>query len=129
MGSSLCIEDIIKLPETVKQALCTELYFSITEESLSKNITNTVLWDYLMSNNKIEMIKFWIDTYYNGNAVEESNDVIKEYKSLFTTMDITSDMIDTIDSSSASNLVKDLIKNHLCRYVLLYNILVSIIKI
>ncbi|XP_076236055.1 spatacsin isoform X2 [Calliopsis andreniformis] len=119
LGSSLCIENIIKLPDTIKQALCTELYFSITDQSLLKNITNTVLWDYLLSNNKIEMIKFWIDVYYNGTTLEESNDINEEYKSLFTAMNITPDMIECIDFSSASNLIKNLIKNHLCRYGIL----------
>ncbi|XP_053975278.1 spatacsin isoform X1 [Hylaeus volcanicus] len=116
LSSSLCIEDIITLPENVKQAVCTELYFSITEQDLSMNITNTVLWDYLLSNNKIETIKFWIDTYHNSNKIREPNDINEKYKSLITTMDILPNMIDTIDSSNASNLVKDLIKNHLCRY-------------
>ncbi|XP_076176182.1 spatacsin isoform X3 [Ptiloglossa arizonensis] len=116
LSSSLCIVDIIKLPESVKQALCTELYFSITEESLSMNITNTVLWDYLLSNSKIEMIKFWIDTYYNGNAIEESNGINEKHKSLFTTMNILPNMVEGIDSSNASDLAKDLIKNHLCGY-------------
>lgn len=116
LSSSLCIEDVIRLPEAVKQALCTELYFSITEQSLSRNITNAVLWDYLLSNDKIELIRRWIDIYYNGNAIEKLNDIGVEYKSLFATMTITSDMIETIDSSNASNLVKDLIKNHLCRH-------------
>lgn len=113
----------------MKRALCTELYFSVTEQSLSRNITNTVLWDYLLSNNKIELIRLWIDTYYNGNEIEEPNDIDDEYKSLFATMTITSDMIETIDSSNASNLVKDLIKNHLCRYVFVYNTRVCITRI
>ncbi|XP_076620109.1 spatacsin isoform X1 [Colletes latitarsis] len=116
LSSSVRITDIVKLPENIKQALCTELYFSITEQNLLKNITNIVLWDYLLSTNEIEMIKFWIDIYYNENAIRESNDIYEKYKFLFTTMDIIPDMIDAIDSSNASNLVKDLIKNHLCRY-------------
>ncbi|PBC28068.1 Spatacsin [Apis cerana cerana] len=94
LSTSLCIEDIIKLPEIIKQSLCTELYFSLNEQSLSKNITNNILWDYLLSNNKIVPIKFWIDTYY----------------------DIVPNMIEAIDSSSASTFIKNLTKNHLCRY-------------
>lgn len=115
LSSSLCIEDIIKLPEDIKQALCTELYFSITEQSLSKNITNTMLWDYLLSNNKIELMRFWIDIYYGSDTIEEVNEVNEEYKSLFHTLDIIPDMIEAIDSSNASTLIKDLAKNHLCR--------------
>ncbi|XP_050480517.1 spatacsin isoform X1 [Bombus huntii] len=116
LSSSLCIEDIIKLPEDIKQALCTELYFSITEQSLLKNVTNIVLWDYLLSNNKIELMRFWIDIYYGNDTIEEINEINEEYKSLFRTLDIVPDMIEAIDSSDASTLIKDLAKNHLCRY-------------
>lgn len=115
LSSSLCIEDIIKLPEDIKQALCTELYFSITEQSLLKNVTNIVLWDYLLSNNKIELMRFWIDIYYGNDTIEEINEINEEYKSLFRTLDIVPDMIEAIDSSDASTLIKDLAKNHLCR--------------
>lgn len=105
------------MPEIIKQALSTELYFSMPEHNLSTNITNNVLWDYLLSNNKIELIKFWIDNYYGGNAVEESNAIGEEYKSLFISLNIVPEMIEMIDSSNASPLVKDLTKNQLCRYV------------
>nr|XP_012135131.1 PREDICTED: spatacsin isoform X2 [Megachile rotundata] len=115
ISTSLSIQDVIKLPEIVKQSLCTELYFSITNHTLSTNITNDVLWDYLLSNNKIEMIQFWIDSYYGDNVMSESIDINDDLKSLFTSLNITSDMIESIDSSNASSLVKDLTKNHLCR--------------
>lgn len=116
LSTSLCIEDIIKLPEIIKQSLCTELYFSLNEQSLSKNITNNILWDYLLSNNKIVPIKFWIDTYYGNNTIEESNMINEEYKLLFNSLDIVPNMIEAIDSSSASTFIKNLTKNHLCRY-------------
>ncbi|XP_017759699.1 PREDICTED: spatacsin [Eufriesea mexicana] len=116
LSSSLCIADIIRLPEIVKQALCTELYFSTTDQSLSINITNNILWNYLLSNNNIVLIKFWIDIYYGSNTTEELNEINEEYKSLFNTLDIVPSMIEAIDSSNASPLIKDLTKNHLCRY-------------
>lgn len=115
LSTSLCIEDIIKLPEIVRQSLCTELYFSLNEQSLLKNVTNNILWDYLLSNNKIVPIKFWIDTYYGNNTIEESNMINEEYKLLFNSLDIVPNMIEAIDSSSASTLIKNLTKNHLCR--------------
>lgn len=105
----------MKLPEDIKQALCTELFFSISQQSLSTNITNTILWDYLLSNNKIELLKFWIDTYYDSSTLEEVNEINEKHKSLFNTLDIVPNMIEAIDSSSASTLIKDLVKNHLCR--------------
>ncbi|KAF3424657.1 hypothetical protein E2986_01902 [Frieseomelitta varia] len=115
LSSSLCIEDIMKLPEDIKRALCTELYFSTSQQSLSTNIINIILWDYLLSNNKIELLKFWIDTYY-GNSTLEVNEINEKHKSLFNTLDIVPNMIEAIDSSNASILIKDLVKNHLCRY-------------
>ncbi|XP_031835040.1 spatacsin isoform X2 [Nomia melanderi] len=116
LSSSLCIENIIKLPENIKQALCTELYFSVNEHNLLKHVNSIVLWDYLLANNKLEIIKFWIDTHYCGNEIEQSNEITQEQRSLFATLNIVTDMYENIDSSNASNLVKDLIKNHLCRY-------------
>ncbi|XP_076280997.1 spatacsin [Lasioglossum baleicum] len=116
VSSNLCIENMIKLPEHIKRALCTELYFSIKEHNLLTNVTNTVLWDYLLSNDKVEMIKCWIDIQYNGSSIKQSDDIAEEYRSLFATMNIGSDMHEHIDSSNASDLVKDLVKNHLCRY-------------
>lgn len=115
LSSSLCIEDIIKLPEDIKQALCTELYFSTSQQSLSTNITNIILWDYLLSNNKIKLLKFWIDTYYGNNTLEEVNEINEKHRSLFNTLDIVPNMIEAIDSSNASTFIKDLVKNHLCR--------------
>ncbi|KAK9299148.1 hypothetical protein QLX08_007765 [Tetragonisca angustula] len=116
LSSSLCIEDIMKLPENIKQALCTELYFSTSQQSLSTNIINIILWDYLLSNNKIELLKFWIDTCYGNSTLEEVNEINEKHKSLFNTLDIVPNMIEAIDSSNASILIKDLVKNHLCRY-------------
>ncbi|CAL7936629.1 unnamed protein product [Xylocopa violacea] len=116
LSSSLCIETITKLPEVIKRALCTELYFSIDEQSLSKNITSDMLWDYLLSNNNIEILRFWIDTYYGGNTIEVSSEINEKCKSLIATLDILPNMVEAIESSNASILVKDLTKNHLCRY-------------
>ena len=105
----------MKLPENIKQALCTELYFSTSQQSLSTNIINIILWDYLLSNNKIELLKFWIDTCYGNSTLEEVNEINEKHKSLFNTLDIVPNMIEAIDSSNASILIKDLVKNHLCR--------------
>lgn len=39
----------------------------------------------------------------------------EEYKLLFNSLDIVPNMIEVIDSSSASTFIKNLTKNHLCR--------------
>ncbi|KAK2583208.1 hypothetical protein KPH14_009228 [Odynerus spinipes] len=116
-GDTVCIEDIINLPETVKQALCTELYMQLFEPKLLSNVTNNVVWNYLLLYNKIDAIQYWIDQRYNANGTVEKiykvNDNLKQLLDDFT---ITPEMIEWIDQSNANNIIKDLTKNHLCRY-------------
>lgn len=107
----------MKLPQNIKQALCTELYFSLNDPDILGDVSNIVLWDYLLSNNNINALKLWIDTKYNQGALQDSHEVDQHLKALSANLDITSEMIECIDSSNASNLIKDLTKNHLCRYV------------
>lgn len=106
----------MKLPQNTKQALCTELYYSLNNSDVIENVSNTTLWDYLLSNNKINTLRQWIDAKYNLNILQNS-DEIDHLKSLFKSLDITLDMVEYIDSSDASDLIKDLTKNYLCRYV------------
>lgn len=107
----------MKLPLEIKQVLCTELYFSLNNPQILKDVPNTILWDYLLSNNKIKALRLWIDARYNPDAVRDSDEIDQHLKSLFANLNITSDMVEQIDSSNASNLVKDLTKDYLCRYV------------
>jgi len=120
----------MKLPENIKQALCTELYFSLNDPQILGSVSNTILWDYLLSNNKINEIRLWIDAYCNPDILQNSNEINHHLKSLFLTLNITSDMIEYIDSSNASNLIKDLTTDYLSRYVFyLFNIYLLIINI
>ncbi|CAL1689224.1 unnamed protein product [Lasius platythorax] len=116
LSSSICIDDIINLPENIKQALCTELYFSLNDPQVLGNVSNTILWDYLLSNNKINAIRLWIDARCNLDILQNSNEIDHHLKSLFINLNITSDMIEHIDSSNASSLVKGLTKDYLSRY-------------
>lgn len=106
----------MKLPENIKQALCTELYFSLNDPQILGSVSNTILWDYLLSNNKINEIRLWIDAHYNPDILQNSNKINHHLKSLFLTLNITSDMIEHIDSSNASSLIKELITDYLSRY-------------
>ncbi|XP_047365730.1 spatacsin isoform X2 [Vespa velutina] len=116
-GSTICIEDMINLPENIKQALCTELYIQLFEPKLLRNMTNSVVWDCLLLYNKIDTIKYWIDKRYNTNVITEGTYEIDEnLKDLIDNLTITPEMIEHIDLSDANNLIKDLTKNHLCRY-------------
>ncbi|XP_014476874.1 PREDICTED: spatacsin [Dinoponera quadriceps] len=116
LSSCICIDDVMKLPQNIKQALCTELYFSLSNPNILENVSSTTLWNYLLSNNKVNELKLWIDTRYHPDALQNSDQIDRSLKSLFVNLNITTDMIECIDSSNASDLVKDLVKNHLCRY-------------
>lgn len=117
LSSCICIEDIMRLPQNVKQALCTELYISAKDPNIQENVSNSALWDYLLSNNKIEALQSWIDTKYNPDTLQNTNDMDYQFKSLLANLDITSDMIECINLSNAGDLVKNLTKDRLCRYV------------
>lgn len=107
----------MRLSQNVKQSLCTELYFSLGDPEILGNVSNIILWDYLLSNNKINILKLWIDVRYNSDNLQNLDKIENCLKLLFADLNITLDMIEYIDSSNASNLVKYLIKNYLCRYV------------
>ncbi|KAL0117009.1 hypothetical protein PUN28_010108 [Cardiocondyla obscurior] len=116
LSSCMCIDDIIKLPQNIEQALRTELYFSLDNPEVLGNVSNNILWNYLLSNNKINALRMWIDAKYNPDIPKISDEIDEHLKSLFINLDITPDMIDYIDSSKASDLSKNLTKNYLCRY-------------
>jgi len=117
LSSCICIDDIMKLPQNIEQILRTELYFSSNDPEILGNVSNNILWDYLLSNNKINALKIWIDTKCNPDVPQISDKIDQHLKSLFANLNITPDMIDYIEFSNASDLVKNLTKNHLCRYV------------
>lgn len=116
LSCCICIDDIMKLPQNIEQALRTELYFSLNDPEILGIVSNNILWDYLLSNNKINALRIWIDTRYNPD-VQISDKIDPYLQSLFANLNITPDMIDYVDSSNASDLVKNLTKNYLCRYV------------
>lgn len=107
----------MRLSQNVKQSLCTELYFSLNNPEILGTVSNMILWDYLLSNNKSNILKLWIDVRYNSNSLQNSDKMENQLKLLFANLNITTDMIEYIDSSNASSLVKNLIKNYLCRCV------------
>lgn len=107
----------MKLPQHIEQALRTELYFSLNNPDILEHVSSHILWDYLLANNKINELRIWIDVKYNPDILESSDKIDQHLKALFAYLDITSEMIDYIEFSNASDLVQNLIKNHLCRYV------------
>jgi len=83
------------------------------------DVSNIILWDYLLSNNEIKILKLWIDAKYNQDAFQKTDEIEHHLKSLLTNLSITSDMVESIDSTNASDLTKHLMKNHLSRYVII----------
>ncbi|XP_011147988.1 spatacsin [Harpegnathos saltator] len=116
LSSCICVDDIVNLSQNIKRSLCTELYFSLSNPDILENVSNTTLWDYLLCNNKINALRLWIDARYDPDTLQNTDKIDHSLKSLFAKLDITADMVECIDSSNASNLVKNLTKNHLCRY-------------
>jgi len=119
LSHCICLDDIIKLPQNIREALCTELYFSLGNPEILGDVSNTILWDYLLSNNEIKILKLWIDAKYNQDVFQKTDDIEHYLKSLLTNLSITSDMIESIDSTNASDLTKHLTKNHLSKYVII----------
>lgn len=115
--SHKCLEEIINLPTSIKDALYTELYFNFYEPNIVAHLKSEVVWDYLLTNNKLELIKFWIDLNFgdadnvNLNNVESESDV----KLLFTNLKITDKMIALIESSNGMPSISNLVLNHLSR--------------
>ncbi|XP_066592873.1 spatacsin isoform X2 [Prorops nasuta] len=114
LSSDICIKDILNLPNNIKESLCTELYFLTTNNAILQNVTSNSLWDYLLCNNRIDTLKYWIDIQHNQvPKIELSNENLHK---LFGTFHVTKDMIDYIDLSDSSCITKELLKNYLCRY-------------
>ncbi|XP_058809210.1 spatacsin [Phymastichus coffea] len=116
--SHKCLEEIINLPQSIKDALYTELYFYHYEPNIVAYLKSEVVWDYLLANNQIELIKFWIDKNFNNSDNLTIN--ISEHRSdiqlLLANLKITDSMISSIDMSNGMLLVKNLILNYLSRY-------------
>lgn len=111
-----CIQEISLVPDRIKSALITELYFYTDEMYLLKRLKNTVLWDYLLSINNIDLLVTWIDTKYRDTSetpVDENN--ANSLGEAFRELDITEDMIEFIEKSNAANPIKELVLNRFSR--------------
>lgn len=116
MIGDCCIQEISLVPDRIKSALITELYFYTDEMYLLKRLKNTVLWDYLLSINNIDLLVTWIDTKYRDTSetpVDENN--ANSLGEAFRELDITEDMIEFIEKSNAANPIKELVLNRFSR--------------
>lgn len=114
--SHKCLEEIITLPQSIKDAFYTELYFYCYEPNIVAYLKSDVVWDFLLATNEIDLIKLWIDLIYGDSEnVTPSNNHRNEVQLLFTNLKITTTMIDSIESSNGMPITIDLILNHLSR--------------
>ncbi|XP_074094881.1 spatacsin [Cotesia typhae] len=112
---NICIQDVLNLDDHLKDSLITELYFITLESSLSSKLKTEIVWDYLLLNNKIDFLINWIDVHYNKRENINSHSENIEFE-IFSKLNITSDMIERIDTSDVTVPGKLLILNHLARY-------------
>ncbi|KAL7289760.1 hypothetical protein TKK_0016361 [Trichogramma kaykai] len=112
------LEKILKLPQKMKDALYTELYFYCYKPEIVAYLKDNVVWDYLLANNKLDLLKFWIDLYYSSDKSLDlsSNLERSDIQLLLSTLKITNEMISSIESSNAMPLVKNEIFNYLSSY-------------
>ncbi|KAK0162920.1 hypothetical protein PV327_006649 [Microctonus hyperodae] len=112
---NISIEKILNLSPSVKDPLVTEIYFHIYDSCLSNKLRNNIVWEYLLSVERIELLNDWIDQQYS----DDKRDIIVDEYNLtktFANLEITQEMIDEIYQSNASIPVKEVLLNHLCQY-------------
>ncbi|XP_001601258.1 spatacsin [Nasonia vitripennis] len=116
--SHKCLEEIINLPTSIKDALYTELYFNYYEPNIVAYLKSQVVWDYLLTNNKLELIKFWIDINFGdaNNSTLNNAEFRSNIQLLFTNLKITNEMIAFIESSNGMPPISNLVLNYLSRY-------------
>ncbi|XP_023290455.1 spatacsin isoform X2 [Orussus abietinus] len=111
------IQEIINIPEDIKNALCTELCFNVFDLTISKKLLGPEVWNYLLLSNRINMLQFWIDVNYLQSITDKK---LQEYSNeeceLFKNLKITDEMIESVESSRASYVGRQQILNYLTRY-------------
>lgn len=111
---NISMEEILQLPQNMKDPLLTELYFHTYEPCLLEKLKNSTVWDYLLMSERVELLINWIDKRW---GIDESNIIVEEHDvtEMFASLEITQEMIDKIGQFSVSDPVKELILNHLSR--------------
>jgi hypothetical protein len=80
-------------------------------------------WSYLLIANRIDLLKMWADQQYsNQNSTVSSNiqnekevAFIEKLKILFSSWEITTDMVDAISSKDCLKTTKEFTLDHLSR--------------
>lgn len=123
-----CLNDVINLSQSLKDEIYVNLYFNSHEPSVVSNLKNYAVWNFLLINGKIDLIKFWIDIEFGNKNSENDDDddddvyifvkgedklQANECRSLFKNLKITDEMIARLHTTMPH--VNNLILDHLCR--------------
>lgn len=113
----MCLRDIINLPQSIKDSIYTEIYFNYYEPDIIAYLKSDVVWDFLLTNNKFEFIKLWIDLSFgeSENLVLSNLDHRNDIQALFRQLKITNTMINSVKSSKGMPIFNNLILNYLSR--------------
>ncbi|KAJ8669006.1 hypothetical protein QAD02_000265 [Eretmocerus hayati] len=115
--SHKCLEEIINTPQSIKDALYTEIYFYCYEPEIVAYLKNTVLWDYLLTNNRVDLIKLWIDlSFGESDSLLFGDEHRSDIRLLFTNLKITDDMVSSVEISNGMDHTKNIVLNYLSRY-------------
>ena len=107
------LEEILNLSQDIKNAIYTELYFNKFDPKIVSKLENVTVWNYLLINNRIDLVKNWISINYESDSKEV--DVEDKVKQTFCNLKITEDMISFLEKSNATIPVIQSILNFLCR--------------
>lgn len=115
--SHTCLEDIINLPQSIKDAMYTELYFYHYEPNIAASLKNSRVWDFLLANNRTDLLKLWIDLNYDEseNSIVSSDEHRSDIQLLLANLKITDAMVDSVESSNGMLPINNLILNYLSR--------------
>lgn len=113
----MCLEDIINLPQSIKDSIYTEIYFNSYEAKIIAHLKSDIVWDYLLANNKFEFMKLWVDLSFGEleNLVLPILEHECDIQLLFTNLKIKNSMIDSVESSNGMPIFNNLILSYLTR--------------
>ncbi|XP_015111289.1 spatacsin isoform X2 [Diachasma alloeum] len=121
----ISIEEMLNLPPHIKTPLLTELYFHTYESCLSKKLKSSAVWDYLLTEDNIELLIKWIDRKFGEENSKNREELQEEQKShlvdVFDRLEISPEMIERIEQSNMSFPFREILLNHLCKYGIFIN--------
>lgn len=99
--------------------LYVELYFHRYEPLVVAYAKGQVVWDILLANNRVDLVKLWIDLDFGDSAdmLLDSDKDRSDIRLLLSNLRTTDAMTDVVEASSGMPLFNNFILNYLCRYL------------